>query len=149
MKSLALILALAQSAPAIAQTSTLGFEDAAGIASRAIAAARSSGRPIAVVVVNREGRVLVAMRMDGVSHINLDVAQANAVTAAALGAPTSALEKAVEAGKTSLQSVGGISLIGGGVPISRSGQVVAGIGVSGGSPQDDEAAALGAIGKSK
>lgn len=148
MKLLSIIApALLLATPASAQTAAFGFDDAAGIATRAVAAAKSRGKPIAVVVVSREGRVMAALRMDGVSHVNFDVAQAKAVTAAALGAPTSALEQAVEAGKSSLQSVAGISLIGGGVPVMRGGIAVAGVGVSGGSPQDDEAAALAAIAK--
>jgi uncharacterized protein GlcG (DUF336 family) len=44
------------------------------------------------------------MRMDGASFVSLDVATAKATTAAAVGAPTEALESAIDAGKTSLLS---------------------------------------------
>lgn len=149
MRTIRLVLAAALlpcALPATAQDRPFGSDDAFRIAADAVKAAKTRGRPIAIAIVNREGRLIAAMRMDGVSYLNLEVAQAKALTAAALGAPTSALEQAVEGGKTSLLTVPGLSAIGGGLPVVRGGQVVAGIGVSGGSPQEDEAAAKAAIG---
>ena len=138
-------LAALIAAPAAAQTRPYGFDDALAAVSAAVRTAKAQGKAVAVAVVNREGRVLVAMRMDGVSFLNLEVAQAKAVTAAALGAPSLAIEQAVEGGKTSLLSVPGLSAIGGGVPVERGGAVVAGVGVSGGASTEDEAIARAAI----
>lgn len=124
---------------------TLAFEDGLRIATEALRIAKSRSQPSAIVVVNRDGRVIVAMRMDGVSFLNLDVAQSKAVTAAALGISTDALEQAIDGGKPSLLAVQGLGPIGGGAPISSDGHVIAGIGVSGGAPADDKAIADAAI----
>ncbi len=123
----------------------LSFDDALSIGSQVVKAATARGHPVGVVVVNREGRVIVALRMDGVSFLNLDVAQAKAVSAGALGISTDVLGKAVEGGQQSLLAVPGLMPIGGGVPIMRSGRVIAGIGVSGGTPEDDKALAEAAV----
>ena len=137
------IAALLSAAPASAQNFT--FDQAMQIGSEAVRAASADSRPVSIVVVNAEGRTLLALRMDGTSFKNLDVAEQKAVTAAALGAPTSAIEQAVEGGKTSILSVPGLSAIGGGVPVMRGDKVIGGVGVSGGTPQQDEAAAKAAI----
>lgn len=145
---LSMLLACAPTTMAHAQAAapaSLSFDDALRIATEAVKIAKARGGPIGVVVVNREGRVLVALRMDDVSFMNLDVAQSKAVTAAALGVPTDAIEQAIEGGKTSLLAVSGLGAIGGGVPIMRGGKVVAGIGVSGGTPADDKTIAEAAI----
>jgi glc operon protein GlcG len=122
-----------------------GYDEASRIGADAVKAARARGKAITVVVVNREGRVLVAHRMDGVSFLNLEVAQAKAATSAATGAATLAIEKGVESGKTSLLSVPGILAIGGGIPVMRGGQIVGGVGVSGGTSEEDQAIAETAL----
>jgi glc operon protein GlcG len=146
----AALLAGTLAVPASAQDKAVapfGFEDALKIGNEGVKAAKARGRPFAIVVVNREGRVLVAMRMDGASFTNLEVAQAKATTSAATGVPTSAIEQGVDGGKHSLLTVPNLMAIGGGMPVMRGGQVVAGVGVSGGSPQDDQAVAEAGIGK--
>jgi uncharacterized protein GlcG (DUF336 family) len=134
-------------ASAGAQDHPLTFDEALAIGQSAVAAARAKGQPASVAVANREGRVLVALRMDGTSFVNLEVAQQKAATAALLGAPTMVVQQAVDAGKASFLSVPGISAIGGGMPVMRTGQVVGGVGISGGSADDDEALARVAVGK--
>ncbi len=140
---------LGLTAPMVAQAQTaspLGLDEALKMGGEALKLAKARGRPVSVVIVNREGRVITAMRMDGASFVSLDVATAKATTAAAVGAPTEALESAIDAGKTSLLSVPGLSLITGGLPVLRNGQVVAGVGVSGGSQEDDRTIAQAAVG---
>jgi uncharacterized protein GlcG (DUF336 family) len=123
---------------------TLG--EAQAVAARAQRAAAEKKIDVAMVVVNREGRVILAQRMDRSSYIHLELAERKAATAAATGAPTSLLEKVVDAGKTSLLSVPEIALIGGAVPLRRGDEVIGGVGVSGGSPEDDENISLAAAG---
>lgn len=119
----------------------VGLADAQAIAGRAQRTAAEKGLNMAIVVVNREGRVILSYRMDGSSFINLALAEKKAATAAAIGAPTSILEQVVDGGKPSLLSVPGAAMVGGGVPIMRGERIVGGIGVSGGSAQDDESVA--------
>lgn len=121
-----------------ASDAMVGLADAQQIAQRAQRAAAEKGLNMAIVVVNREGRVILSYRMDGSSFINLALAEKKAATAAAIGAPTSLLEQAADAGKPSLLSVPGAALVGGGLPVMRADKVIGGIGVSGGSAQDDE-----------
>jgi uncharacterized protein GlcG (DUF336 family) len=124
---------------------TLRLADAKAMADRAQRAATSKGLNVAVVIVNREGRVILSQRMDGSSFLNLSFAEAKASTSAATGAPTSILEKLVDGGKHTLLSVPGVALVGGGVPITRADQIIGGIGVSGGSAEDDEGIAKSAL----
>jgi len=119
--------------------------DAQQMADRAQRAAAEKGLNVSVVIVNREGRVVLSHRMDGSSFLNLSLAEKKAATAAAIGAPTSILEQAVDAGKASLLSVPGAAMVGGGVPIMRGDTIVGGVGVSGGSAQDDEGIAKSAL----
>lgn len=143
----AALLGLTVSMSAQAQTaSPLGLDEALKMGGEALKVAKARGRPVSIVIVNREGRVISSMRMDGASFLSLEVAQSKAVTAAAVGAPTEALESAIDGGKTSLLSVPGLSLITGGIPVLRAGQVVAGVGVSGGTTEDDRTIAQAAAG---
>lgn len=144
---LAALLGVATPMVAQAQIAApLGLDEALKMGSEALKTAKARGRPVSIVIVNREGRVIVSMRMDGASFVSLQVAESKATTAAAVGAPTEALESAIDAGKTSLLSVPGLSLITGGIPVLRDGQVVAGVGVSGGSQEDDRTIAQVAAG---
>ena len=120
--------------------------DPEAMAKRAQSLAAEKKLDVAIVVVNREGRVILAHRMDKSSFVNLALAEKKAVTAAATGVPTSLLEKAVDVGKASLLSVPDVAMVGGGVPIVDGDAVVGGVGVSGGSPEDDEHLAGAAIG---
>jgi glc operon protein GlcG len=124
----------------------LRLGDAQSIAARAQHAATEKQMNVAIVIVNREGRVIVAQRMDDASFMNMALAEAKAATAAATGVQTSLLEAAVDQGKPSLLSVPGAAMIGGGVPIVRADRIVGAIGVSGGSPKDDESVATSSLG---
>ncbi|ALH79414.1 heme-binding protein [Sphingopyxis macrogoltabida] len=139
--SAAVAACLSVSAAAEPGDAMVGLADAQAIAGRVQQTAIEKGLNMAIVVVNREGRVILSYRMDGSSFINLALAEKKAATAAAIGAPTSILEQVADGGKPSLLSVPGAALVGGGVPIMRGDRIVGGIGVSGGSAQDDEAVA--------
>ncbi len=124
----------------------LTLAEAKAVAGRAERAAAEKKLHVAIVIVNREGRVILLERMDGVSFVNLALAEKKAVTAAATGVPTSILEKATDGGKPSFLSVPEISVIGGGVPLLRGERVIGGIGISGGTTEDDEKIAAAGTG---
>jgi len=124
----------------------LRLVDAQAMAGRAERAAADKGLSVSVVIVNREGRVILSHRMDGSSFLNLALAESKAATAAAIGAPTALLEQAVDAGKPSLLSVPGAAMVGGGLPVMAGDRILGGIGVSGGSTQDDDKIAQAALG---
>lgn len=129
----------AASAPAA--PTPLGLRDAVAMAQGATEAAERGGHAVSIVIVNREGRVILAQRMDGASFKSLEVAEGKATTAAALGAPTRLLEDGLAKGDHSVLSVPGVIAIAGGVPVTVDGGTIAGVGVSGGAPEDDEAIA--------
>lgn len=143
-KTLPLLLALLSASVSAAAQSTgavvisIRLDDAIKIANRAREIAESKKVAIAVVVVNREGRVILAQRMDNASFVSLDLAEAKARTAAALGMPTRLLEQQVDAGKSSVLSVPGVVMIAGGVPLMASDRIIAGVGISGSSSADDD-----------
>ena len=149
--AVATALCVSQTASALADPSgeaVLRLADAREMADRAEQTATEMKLNVSVVIVNREGRVFLSHRMDNSSFLNLSLAETKAATAtaAAIGAPTSLLEQAVDAGKPSLLSVPGAAMVGGGVPIMRADKIVGGIGISGGSAQDDEKIAKSASG---
>jgi len=139
--SAVLVATLLSAGSALAETPSaplLSLAEAKAVAERAERAAAEKKIDVAIVVVNREGRVILSHRMDGVSFVNLALAEKKAVTAAAAGVPTSVLEQAVDSGKASLLSVPEISLVGGAVPLMLGARIVGGVGISGGSTTDDE-----------
>jgi glc operon protein GlcG len=119
----------------------LTLHDAVAMAQGATAAAGRGGQAVSIVIVNREGRVILSQRMDGASFKSLEVAEGKAATAAALGVPTRLLQEALAKGDQSVLSVPGVISIAGGVPVAVDGRTIAAIGVSGGAPSDDEAVA--------
>jgi len=122
----------------------LALQDAVAMAASAVEAAERIGRSVSVVIVNREGRVILSQRMDGASFFSLEVAQGKATTSAALGAPTRLLEEGLVKGDQSVLSVPGVVAIAGGVPVTIDGKTVAAVGVSGSAPAEDESIAVAA-----
>lgn len=134
----ALAAAAAGAAPA------LQLRDALAMAQGATEAAERGGQSVAIVIVNREGRVILAQRMDGASFKSLEIAESKASTAAALGMPTRLLEEMLAKSGPALLSVPGVLPIAGGVPLTIDGATIAAIGVSGAASQIDEAIATAA-----
>jgi uncharacterized protein GlcG (DUF336 family) len=82
--------------------------------------------------------------MDGTQIASVTVAQDKAGTAVRFKRPTKALEDAVLGGRLVVMKLGDATPIEGGLPILAGGQVIGGIGVSGGtSPQDSQVALAG------
>ncbi|MGI9658623.1 MAG: GlcG/HbpS family heme-binding protein, partial [Gaiellaceae bacterium] len=101
---------------------------------------------IAVCVVDKGGNPVLKARMDGASYLPAQFAEDKAWTAAGLGFATSDLAPLVQPG----EMVFGIShprvvTFGGGVPLREGDAVVGGVGVSGGSVDDDIAVAEAAL----
>ncbi|MBX7483423.1 GlcG/HbpS family heme-binding protein [Qipengyuania qiaonensis] len=119
-------------------SNSITLAEAKVIAEGAQSAALTKDAQVSIVIVNREGRVVLAQRMDETSFTSLDVAEGKAVAAATLGMPSAAIQNAIDGGMLSLLTVKGLVAIAGGLPILRDERVVGGIGVSGSSPTNDE-----------
>ena len=89
------------------------------------------------------------LRMPGASLHSIDIAIDKAYTAVGFGLPTGDWPQALQAHSPAVQS--GLKArprmvaFGGGFPVRVDGQLVAGLGVSGGSEEEDEACARAAL----
>lgn len=117
------------------------IEDAQRIAATAEQAARQAGVSIVVSVVDTHGNPVLLHRMDGAPLHSLEMAFRKAYTAASFNMATQELTDQVQPGQAlyGLAVNSGSSLIafGGGAPITLSGGERVGVGISGGTTQED------------
>jgi uncharacterized protein GlcG (DUF336 family) len=107
--------------------------------SAALAEARKINVPMAVTVVDTAGQLVAFERMDNTQTGSIGVAQDKAVSAAMYRRPTKAFQDALAGGGAGLRilSLRGANAVEGGLPITIDGKIVGGIGVSGGSAEQD------------
>jgi uncharacterized protein GlcG (DUF336 family) len=107
------------------------------------------GVAMAIAIVDHGGMLKAFHRMDGLERqVSVDLVQSKAYTAASFRTPTHALAESASANPAFLASVSnipGFTLIGGGYPIADGDVVVGGIGVGGGSPEQDMEVAEAAL----
>lgn len=133
-------------------TAQIADDAAAAACDAAVAHARSLGIRINVAVCDASGTLLALRRMHGAFLHSIDIAIDKAYTAASFGFPTRQWPELIrddEALRTGLPLRPRLVVFGGGLPIRAEGALVGGIGVSGGSAEQDEAcarAALAAVG---
>jgi len=139
--------------PTAAQDAGLTLKAAATLMKAARAAARERGVAISVAVVDSGGQLVAFERMDGADLVTITLAQDKAWTALVNRMPTSDLGPLVQPGAEfyGYESVarGRTIVFAGGMPIERDGILVGGVGVSGGSVEQDQEivdAALAAFG---
>ena len=111
----------------------------------AIAEARKQNLPMAVAVVDNAGMLVAFERLDNTQTGSTAVAQDKAVTAAMYRRPTKVFQDAVAAGGAGLRilTLRNAVAIEGGLPLIVDGKIIGGIGVSGGSSEQDGAVAKG------
>lgn len=123
--------------------------EAASAACRAaLAQAEARGIRINVAVTDASGTLMAFLRMPGAFLHSIDIAIDKAYTAASFGFPTSAWGPAVAADellRIGLNQRPRLVMFGGGLPIVEAGVRIGGIGVSGGSADEDEACAAAGI----
>ena len=118
----------------------------------AVAHAGALNKAVVAAVVDGSGDLVALLRADGAFKAYIGIARDKAYTAAVFGASTDDLSAALIANPTLHQGISmqpGVILFGGGLPMVVDGHVIGGIGVSGGSENDDRACAqagLGALG---
>jgi uncharacterized protein GlcG (DUF336 family) len=136
-----------------AQQDVVHWEAAAAAVDAAVRHAEEAKIRINVAIVDSGGSLAAFLRMPGAFLHSIDIAIDKAYTAAGFGLPTSAWTRALEshsaAVREGLPRRARMVCFGGGLPIRYDGKLVGGIGVSGGSEEEDEACAragLSAIG---
>jgi uncharacterized protein GlcG (DUF336 family) len=111
------------------------------VADRVEAESLSQGVPVAVTVIDVHGNVVLTHRMTGAPAFSLELAERKAYTSALVGIRTADLVPLVQPGAQlyPLLTVSGgrYSAMGGGVPLTHENQVIAGVGVSGGTTEQD------------
>ena len=111
------------------------------IADRVEAESLKQNLPVAVTVIDNHGNVVLTHRMPGAPVFSLELAERKAYTSALVGMRTADLVPLVQPGEAlyPLLAVSGgrYSAIGGGVPLTNENQVIAGVGVSGGTTEQD------------
>jgi uncharacterized protein GlcG (DUF336 family) len=111
------------------------------IADRAEAESAKQNVPAAVTVIDTHGNVVLIHRMAGAPAFSLELAERKAYTSALIRMRTADLVPLVQPGAElyPLLAVSGgrYSAMGGGVPLTSEGEVIAGVGVSGGTTEQD------------
>lgn len=110
--------------------------------------AKQKGMNCVISVCGPEGNMIAIHVMDDSFLVSFDVAMRKAYTSVAVKMPTIELAKIAQPGQTfyGVEGVdhGRVTIIGGGVPLTYKGRIIGGLGVSGGtSEEDDEIARYG------
>lgn len=147
--------ALAKEAPAAKNAAVLSSKGAPltmnlDVAKRLIEAvekhALEKGMRAVVAVCNDQGNPVAVHVMDDAFLVSYDVAVKKAYTAVAVKMPTIELKELVMPGQTfyGLENLdnGKLSVLGGGVPLYSNGHIIGGLGVSGGTGEEDNELAV-------
>jgi glc operon protein GlcG len=100
---------------------------------------------ISIAIVDHAGFPVALHRMDGATVTSVEAALRKARTAAQLRMPSKIFQDLLHGGMTTLLSLEFLTPMAGGLPLEADGVVVGGIGCSGGSEEDDEAAASAGV----
>jgi uncharacterized protein GlcG (DUF336 family) len=99
------------------------------------------GIPMVIAVVDSGGNLVAQQRMDGALLVSIDISLNKAYTSVALKMPTHELAGASQPGQPLFgihnADGGRIVIFGGGFPLKQQDEIIGGIGVSGGSVEDD------------
>jgi uncharacterized protein GlcG (DUF336 family) len=121
------------------------LQDARRIIQAAEKKADEIGQPMNIAVVDAGGNLVAHVRMDNAWIGSVDISINKAFTARAFDVATKDLAKLAQPGKDfygiHVSNHGRIMIFAGGIPLKRDAQVVGGIGVSGGSGEQDQAVA--------
>ena len=119
----------------------LSLEDSQVLIEGAKIKAREIGIPMCVAIVDEGGNLIAFERMDGGKITSAIVAQDKAFTAAGAKKATHEYNAACQPGNLVFgihTAIGGrLCVVGGGFPVIVDGDVIGGIGLSSGTPQQD------------
>lgn len=114
------------------------------VVAAAVAHGRAAGKAVVAAAVDTSGDLVALLCGDGAFKASISIAQDKAYTAAVFGAPSHVLGADLSANPALHQGIAlrpRVVLFAGGLPIVENGVVIGGIGVSGGSEDDDVACA--------
>jgi uncharacterized protein GlcG (DUF336 family) len=119
------------------------LSEAEAIVEAAIKGGQSIGKALSVAVVDAGGFLLVVKRSDGARPLTPNIAIAKAYSSAVMERPTKMLKAWAEGNPgffASLSSMGSQPIVAteGGVTIKRDGEIIGGLGISGGTGDEDQ-----------
>jgi uncharacterized protein GlcG (DUF336 family) len=121
------------------------LEEARGVIAAAEKKAAEIKQPMNIAVVDEGGNLVSHVRMDGAWIGSIDISINKAYTSRAFDISTKDLGKHSQSGGQffgiHVSNHGRVMVFAGGVPLTRGGKVVGGVGVSGGSGEQDHAVA--------
>jgi len=123
---------------------TITTDSALIIVTKALEAGLAQNCPIVAVVTDISGNIVAAARMEGVSHINTEIARKKALASAAFRMTTADLAETVTRdplAKAVVLADQSINVLPGGVPIRDGDVVIGALGVAGGYYMQDRAIA--------
>ena len=107
------------------------------------------GQPMNVAVVDVGGNLVAHARMDGAWIGSVDIAINKAYTARIFDLSTAELAELAQPGSQfygiSASNNGRVMIFAGGIPLTRDGQIIGAVGVSGGEGKQDQAVAEAAV----
>lgn len=120
----------------------LGIDDANSILTAARVKAVEIGVPMCIAVTDESGNLIAFERMDGGKTTSIELAIDKSYTAAGVKKGTHVLGEVSQPGKPAYglsSTLGGrMVVVAGGLPVLSDGEVVGAIGVSSGSPAQDQ-----------
>ena len=122
--------------------SPINLEQAKKVMAGAEAEAKKNNWPVAIVILDSGGQMVMMQRLDNTQWGSVDIAKEKARTAVALRRPTKVLQDGIAQGGVNLRFLStGFSVLEGGIPIVQDGKIIGSIGVSGVTSQQDAQAA--------
>ena len=119
----------------------INLDQALDLIAGAKAKAEEIGVPMVIAVVDAGGNLVAQQRMDGALMVSIDISRNKAYTAVAVKLPTHELAAVSQSGQALFgihtTDGGRIVIFGGGFPLKSGDEIIGGIGVSGGSVEDD------------
>ena len=128
---------------------SMNLELALELIDSAKAKAKEIGVPMVIAVVDAGGNLVALQRMDQALLVSLDIAVNKAYSAVAVKVPTHVLAEVAQPGQPlygiHTTDKGRIVIFGGGFPLSKGNDIIGGVGVSGGSVEQDMLCAEAAL----
>ena len=116
----------------------INLEQAKKVMAGAEAEATKNNWPVAIVILDSGGQMVMMQRLDNTQWGSVDIAKEKARTAVALRRPTKVLQDGIAQGGVNLRFLStGFSVLEGGIPIVNDGKIIGSIGVSGVTSQQD------------
>lgn len=129
-------------------TVTISHDSASRLIDAAGAAAEDMGKSMSLAVVDPGGELVAFRRMDGAPLLTVGIAQDKAYTAVSFGMPTDQWHSFIAEDdplRIGIVHTPRLVVFGGGYPIMVDGQMVGGLGVSGGHYSEDMKVAEAAL----